>query len=126
MWEAAMRKEVIVLLAATSSIFGNAASQARVTRDLHALEITPRMIIWNICTAPSSGSALSIYSRTEEPMRTQEDVCTSCADYAEEARDGNIAESPRSADPQKADPTWSACEPDGIDYAGGLTGQRKV
>jgi hypothetical protein len=39
------------------------------------------MIIWQVCIAPRSGSALSIFSRTGELMRptrdvaTQEDVC---------------------------------------------------
>jgi hypothetical protein len=117
-----MRKEVIVLLAATSSIIGNAASQARVTLDLHALEISPHMIIGDGCIGPRNGSALSNYSRTEEPMRsfhdvaTPEGVCVSCADFAQEAR---------LADPQEADPTWSACDADGIDDARGLTGKRK-
>jgi hypothetical protein len=124
--DAAMRKEVIILLAATSSVIGNAGSLAHVTLDSHAREITPRMIIWNICIAPRSGSALSIYSRTEDPMRafhdvaTQEDLCVSCADYAAEARDGNTAEGSRSAVPQAAVPTWSACEGDGSDDASGL------
>ena len=127
-----MRKEVIVLLAAASLIMGHAASQAGVRPELHALEITPHMIIWNICIAPKNGSALSIYSRTVELMRSyqdvamQEDICVSCADYAQEAIDGNIAERPRSADPQETDPTWSACEADAIDDASGLIGKRKV
>jgi hypothetical protein len=127
-----MRKEVIVLLAATSCVIGSGAGQARATSDLYAHKITPRMIIWNVCIAPRNGSALSIYSRTDESMRsfhdlaTQDDLCVSCADYAEEARDGDTAKGSRSADPQESDPTWSACDADGIDDASGLTGKRKV
>jgi hypothetical protein len=124
-----MRKEVIVLLAAASSIMGTAACRAGVTHDLRTLENTPRMIIWSICIAPRSGSALSIYSLAQKPMQSlqdvarREDVCSGCGDYADGGLDQNFIEAPRSADPEKAGPTWRECDSDGSDYASGLTGQ---
>ena len=127
-----MRKEVIVLVAVSSSFIGNAAIQARVTLDLRTLENTPRMITWSTCIAPRSGSALSIYSQAQKPMQSprdvvaQEGVCSSCGDFADEARDRTFIEGPRSGDPKEGGPTWSACDSDGIDDASGLTGQRKV
>lgn len=127
-----MRKDVIFLLAATSSIFGVAAGEARETIDLHAREITRYMIIWHVCIAPRSGSALSIYSRTGGPMRSlhdvamQEDVCVGCADYAQEARNENSAGGHRSADPQETDSTWNACDADGSDEARRLTGRPRA
>jgi hypothetical protein len=125
-----MRKEVLVLLAAALSIIGNAASQAGVTHDLRTLGNTPRMIIWSICIAPRSGSALSVYSLAQKPMQSLQDVvmradvCTGCGDYADGGLDQNLNERPRSADPKKAGPTWRECDSDGSDNATELTGQR--
>jgi hypothetical protein len=85
-----MRDQAIVLLAAASSILFSAGSIARAKPDLHQrLENTapasgmtllyrpallglgrsmgsPRMITWSVCSTTTSGSALSIYSRSEE------------------------------------------------------------
>jgi hypothetical protein len=93
-----MRDEAIVLLAAASSILFSAASIARAKPDLHQrLENTApapgrsmgslRMITWNVCSTTTSGSALSIYSRSEKSDRSlqgsaiREDVPShQCAD----------------------------------------------
>jgi hypothetical protein len=103
-----MRDEAIVLLAAAWSILFSAASIARAKPDLHqrfedtapawgmtllyrpALRATlgaPRMITWSVCSTTTSGSALSIYSRSEKSARSlqesaiREDVPSrQCAD----------------------------------------------
>jgi hypothetical protein len=90
------------------------------------------MITWSVCVAARNGSALSIYSLAEEPMPspndapTQEDVCISCADYAEEAASRSIVLAPQSSDPQETDPTWDVCDFDGIDVPKTPATQRKV
>jgi hypothetical protein len=93
-----MRDEAIVLLAAASSILFSAASIASAKPDLHQrLENTapasgrsmgsPRMITWSVCSTTTGGSALSIYSWSENSARSlqgsaiREDVPShQCAD----------------------------------------------
>jgi hypothetical protein len=55
---------------------------------------SPRMIIWSVCGAPTSGSALSMYSGKQKPARSLQGSATlqdvpshQCADEDEEGRD---------------------------------------
>lgn len=116
-----MCKEVMVILAAALSITANTSGHARAR---------PDMIIWSICIAPQSGSALSIYSRPEGAAQSfvtaevRRDLCIVCANYAEQARKRSVAWGAQSADPDEADPDWSICDANGIDNPRGLTGRR--
>jgi hypothetical protein len=95
-----MRKRAIVLLAAASSFIFVAAGVAREQSDLHQRGEnidTPRMITWSLCRAPSTGSALSVYSSVEKSVQffqaaaRQEDVYSDgCNDQEDESGDGSF------------------------------------
>jgi hypothetical protein len=110
-----MRERAIVLLAAVSSFVFLAARAAHAQLPLdqrsenvqqnepgtgHGLYgsiVSPRMITWSICSSPSSGSALSVYSSGEKPARyfrdsaTPEDVYSEgCNDQEEENWDESL------------------------------------
>jgi hypothetical protein len=92
-----MRHEAIVLLAAVTSIVFLTARVARAKPDwspppqsvpslLQRREPetgrgrtsikSPRMITWSVCSAPSSGSALSIYSSVKKADKFRQGVAT--------------------------------------------------
>jgi hypothetical protein len=112
--EAVMRDEAIVLLAAASSMMLSVASVARAVPDLQQhLESTspasPRMIIWSVCGAPSSGSAISMYSRNQKAARSlqgsgilQDVPSHQCAVVDEEGRDEDSTAGARFAGPKAA------------------------
>jgi hypothetical protein len=110
-----MRDEAIVLLAAASSMAflaaGIACAKPDVHRDLAVTSpyaaargrpvLSPRMITWNVCSTTTDGSALSIYSSSEEPAQSlqgpaiREDVGGhQCADHDGEDEDNGADENP--------------------------------
>jgi hypothetical protein len=133
-----MRDEAIVLLVAASSIMFSVASVARANPDLQQrLDSTyttardnpvqwgdritdlergrptasPRMIIWSVCGAPSSGSALSMYSKKQKPARSLQELAIlqdvpghQCADEDEEGPGENSTAGARFAGPKAAGP----------------------
>jgi hypothetical protein len=70
---------------------------------------TPRMIIWRLCSSPSSGSALSVYFTGERPVQSFQDSARQEGDYSdgcsdrEEGSDESFVTTPIFADQKSAD-----------------------